>query len=271
MRYSLVSLGAALLAGLSLTPGPARGFDLSQVLEAELRPGWRTAEGTHMAALHLRLADGWKTYWRAPGDAGIPPRFDWSGSRNVAAVRTHWPRPMVFETLGQRSIGYDVELVLPLEFTLRDASAPAEVSARLDLGVCETICVPASLTLTGSLPAGGAPDPRIETALAARPQQASALGLTAAACRIDPTADGLRLTARLDMPALGGAEVTVFELSDDAVWISEAVSRREGGRLTAEADLVSMSGAPFALDRSDLRITVLGDGHAAELRGCPAD
>lgn len=269
MQILRSSLLAALLA-VSQPAAPVQAFDLSAVLEAELRPGWRTAEGTHMAALHLRLADGWKTYWRAPGDAGIPPRFDWSGSRNVAAVRTHWPRPVVFGTLGQRSIGYATELVLPLEVSPRDPGLPAEIGLRLDLGVCETICVPASLTLSGVLPATGARDPRIEAALAARPQQAGALGLTRADCAVDPTADGLRVTARLDMPSLGGAEVTVFEISDDTVWISEAESHREGGRLTAVAEMVAMTGAPFALDRSDLRITVLGANTAAELRGCAA-
>jgi DsbC/DsbD-like thiol-disulfide interchange protein len=260
---------APLLAA-ALCAGPAGAFDLSAVLEAEIRPGWRTAEGTHMAALHLRLADGWKTYWRAPGEAGIPPRFDWSGSRNVTEVRLHWPRPIVFETLGQRSIGYAGELVLPVELTLRDGGQPVEVAVRVDLGVCETICVPATVILAGRLGAGGSPDPRIEAALAARPHQARAAGLTGVACAVDPIADGLRVTARLDLPPLGSKEVAVFELSDATIWISEADSRREGGRLTAAAEMVAPSGAPFALDRSDLRITVLGEGRAAELRGCPA-
>ncbi|MEG4641374.1 protein-disulfide reductase DsbD domain-containing protein, partial [Paracoccus sp. APAP_BH8] len=46
-----------------------------------------TAEGHRMTALHLRLEPGWKTYWRSPGDAGVPPRFDWAASRNLAEVR----------------------------------------------------------------------------------------------------------------------------------------------------------------------------------------
>ena len=54
-------------AALRAEPGPA-----------EIRPGWQTGAGTRMVALHLRLAPEWKTYWRSPGEAGIPPEFDWS-------------------------------------------------------------------------------------------------------------------------------------------------------------------------------------------------
>jgi DsbC/DsbD-like thiol-disulfide interchange protein len=235
-----------------------------------MRPGWRTAEGTHMAALHLRLAEGWKTYWRAPGDAGIPPRFDWSGSENIASVAFHWPRPVVFAQFGIRSIGYRHELVLPIELTLRDPSLAARVETSIEIGVCETICLPVSMTLQADLPPGGTEDPRITTALAERPKSARTAGLEGLDCTLEPIADGMRVTARLDIPQLGRDEIAVFELSDKSVWISESNTVRDVGRLTAQADLVPMSGAPFALDRSDLRITILGDDNAAELRGCPS-
>jgi DsbC/DsbD-like thiol-disulfide interchange protein len=75
--------------------------------------------GGHMAAVELQLAPGWKTYWRSPGDAGIPPSFDWSGSENVKSVRLHWPAPEVFEANGMQTIGYHERLVLPVEITPR--------------------------------------------------------------------------------------------------------------------------------------------------------
>lgn len=264
-------LSAALAATLlAVAPASAQTPRALDVVDAELRPGWRTETGTHMAALHLRLAGGWKTYWRAPGDAGIPPRFDWAGSHNLAGVRMHWPRPSVFDTAGLRTIGFADELVLPLEFSLRDPSAPARISASVELGVCETICIPVTLRLSGELPAGGQADARILAALADRPKPAREAGLSRADCGVEPISDGLRVTARLEMPSIGRNEVAVFELPDATVWISEATSRREGPQLLAEAEMVAESGAPFALDRSDLRITVLGDDRAVELRGCPS-
>jgi hypothetical protein len=72
----------------------------------------------------------------------------------------------------------------------------------------------------------------------------------------------------MEMPPLGNDEATVIELTDPSIWVSEVSARRQGGTLTATADLVPPQGAPFALDRSSLRFTVLADGRAAELRGC---
>ena len=77
--------------------------------------GWQMADGSHVAALKFVLADGWKTYWRAPGEAGIPPQFDWRGSRNLARAEIEWPTPKQTMTNGMRTIGYEHVLVLPLD------------------------------------------------------------------------------------------------------------------------------------------------------------
>ena len=270
-RAPLVLIAALLAAAVG---GPARAGDdgavPENVVRAEVLPGWQMAQGGRMAALHLSLADGWKTYWRAPGEAGIPPAFDWSGSTNLASVRVLWPQPHVFDLNGMRSIGYTHDVVLPIEFTAADPSKPIALKAQVDIGVCHDICVPVALELTADLSGAGAPDPTIRAALAAQPRGAAAAGLTAARCDVVPIADGLRLTASFDLPAQGGDETTVFELPDPTIWISEAKTRRAGAKLTATADFVPDSGQPFALDRSTLRITVLGQGRAVELDGCPA-
>lgn len=251
---------------------PAQAFNSDDVVSVELRPGWRTEQGTHMAALHITLADGWKTYWRAPGELGIPPRFDWSGSRNIAAVRLHWPRPVVFDQLGANSIGYDGELVLPMEFTLRDSDNDARLTTFIEIGVCETICVPVSLEISADLPrAGGKPDPKITAALADRPQPAGAAGLRHVSCGMEMIAEGIRMTAQLDMPRISQTETAVFELSDRSVWISDSQTERNGDVLTAQADFIPDRNGAFALDRSDLRITILGRDSAVELRGCPSN
>jgi hypothetical protein len=86
---------------------------------------------------------------------------------------------------------------------------------------------------------------------------------------VDPTADGLRLTATIDLPPQGRDETVVFESGIANVWASEAATSRSGDVLTAVADLVAPSGATFALDRSGVVLTVIGDGQAVEIRGCP--
>lgn len=254
------------LAALLATPAAAQ----SDLVSAGLRPGWQTDHGSRMAAVELTLAPGWKTYWRAPGEAGIPPVFDWSASQNLAGVTIHWPRPEVFSLNGMTAIGYSDRLVLPVELHPRDPSRPVVIDATVDLGVCRDICVPASLRLSGDLVAPGAPDPAIRAALDARPRPGRSAGLRGIACRIDPLPDGLRIEARIDLPATGGAETVVFE-AGPGVWVDEAQARRDGGRLTAVTEIVGPDGGPFALDRSTVIVTVLGRDRAVEITGCPAD
>ena len=263
-RYFLCALSVVAL----LMNGGAQAQP--DILAAELRGGWQMDGGSQMVAFHLTLRDGWKTYWRAPGDAGIPPQFDWSGSKNVKSVRFHWPRPKVFSLGGMQTIGYNHELILPVEVVPVDASKPVEVRAAVDLGVCSDICVPASFSVAADLPRPGVADEKISRALRQRPSTAREAGVTEVSCAIAPQKDGLRLTATLTMPSTGGAEVVVVEPGIDGVWVSPADVTRAGNVLRAEVDLVGPTGAAFALQRDAIVLTVLGDHRAVEISGCAA-
>lgn len=241
----------------------------ADMVSAELRGGWRTESGSQMTALHLRLAPGWKTYWRAPGEAGIPPAFDWRGSENVAGVTFHWPIPEVFDLNGMRTIGYRDELVLPIEIRPSDPSAPIRLEASIDLGVCEEICVPVTVEVAARPDPGATADPLIRAALAAQPEKPGEAGVTSARCAAEPIRDGLRLTAGLTMPRIGPEEFAVIEVADRNVWVSSAETHRTGSELSAVADLVPPDAQPFALDRSSVRITVFGGaGRVVEQQGC---
>jgi DsbC/DsbD-like thiol-disulfide interchange protein len=261
-----------LLAALALAPLSAAAAPLSpdEVVQAEVLPGWQTAAGTQMAALHLHLADHWKTYWRSPGDAGVPPAFDWTGSQNLQKVSFHWPRPTVFNLNGMESVGYTHDLVLPIEFTPQAPGQPVTVKATVDIGVCNDICMPVQLQLNAVLQGAGAPNPAIQAALAEVPTPAAKAGVTGFTCSVSPIKDGVHLTARIALPPQGGQETALFESADPAIWVGDTQTSRQGGVLVAGADLVPSEAAPFALDRSKLTITVLGQEHAVELRGCPA-
>jgi DsbC/DsbD-like thiol-disulfide interchange protein len=175
----------------------------------------------------------------------------------------------VFHLNGMQSIGYTERLVLPMELTPRDPSQPILLRATVDLGVCRDICMPATLTLAAEIAGPGGPDAAIRAALDSRPHSGAEAGLTAIACTVEPIRDGLRLTATLRLPPTGGDEAVVFE-PGGAIWVSEAVVDRQGGKIVAVSDLVPESGAPFALDRSRVRVTVLGRDRAVEIAGCPA-
>jgi len=254
----------AAFTALGAKPAPAQVLSLSEILEIRMLEGWRRADGTHMTALDIRLAPGWKTYWRSPGDGGIPMEL----SLNTTEAEIHWPRPDVFYTGTLRSIGYAGDVLLPLELMV--GSGAQSVSGRVALGICQDVCMPVELEIEAMLPADGRPDPRIVAALSDRPLSAQEVGAGQATCRIRPIEDGLQVEARIPLPDIGGLEEVVFELPDQTIWISDPHTERSGGNLVAVADIVPAFGGPFALDRSDLRITVLGRREAVEILGCTA-
>ena len=272
MRNLLHACALGLSLALPALPAAAAG-PLDQVVEASLLPGWRTADGRHMAALRIRLEPGWKTYWRAPGDVGIPPEFDWRASGNLAGAEITWPTPHRFDQGGVTTIGYKDEVILPISFTPAREGQDIALRGTLDMGVCSDVCVPISLNVSAELPRDAtSPDPRIAAALAARPFTAQEAGAHGLHCTITPGADGaLALRAEVTLPGTGGAEMAVIETDNPQVWVAPARTQRVGDRLIAETELVHVDGRAFALDRSGLRLTVLGGSQAVDFQGCPAE
>ena len=268
MIRSLALLSAVCGAvGLVASPADA-GSGLEDFVHLEVLDGGQTRSGTHRAALRVVLADGWKTYWRAPGDSGIPPQFDWIGSSNIAQVSITWPTPEVFDQDGIRTIGYKHQMVLPLEIRAVEPGQPIRLKGEIEFGLCEDICVPAVLSFDLPLDAGAPRSPAIAAALAERPFSADEAGVRAATCRIIPSATGLKVEAMLTMPSAGGAEVAVIEPGDPQVWASQAITRRQGEVLRVVSEVSHVSGSGFDLDPGRIRITVLGQNHAVDILGC---
>jgi DsbC/DsbD-like thiol-disulfide interchange protein len=262
-------LAAALAIGAALVPAAGQAqLRVSDLVHAELRPGWMTDRGTRMAALHLRLADGWKTYWRIPGEAGIAPRLDWSASQNLADVRVFWPRPVVFDQGGFRSIGYHGELVLPLELTPQTPGRPIALTGTINIGVCDDVCVPVDLTLSAAMRGPGSHDPMIARALDTAAQPAGGAGLRAARCGIEPGRRGMDVTLRATLPRQRGEETIVMELPGTGYWVSDSRTWREGGDLVAQARVRAPGGAPISIDRSRLAFTILSADRMLEHLGC---
>ncbi|WP_439156077.1 protein-disulfide reductase DsbD domain-containing protein [Yoonia sp.] len=266
MTKQLAVFLALLLAPVALS---AQTYD--DLARIEVLPGWRMDDGTHMAGLRITLKPGWKTYWRAPGDAGIPPHFNFAGSDNISTVTPHWPVPVIFDQNGQRSIGYHDGVVFPLKVAAKDANAPLHLAGQIDIGVCEEICIPVSLPFDAALPADGQRDAAITAALINRPLTGAEAVLGPATCHISPISDGLRVVARLGTAQWGPSEVVIIETGDADIWVSEADVAHAAGELKATVDMVHMTGSSFALDRSQIKITLLGPARAVELQGCQAD
>ena len=132
--------------------GDASAWDGDQRAAVRLIAG--AQRGTvRRAGIEIRLAPGWKTYWRYPGDSGIPPRFDFSHSKNVKSVTVRYPAPHRLTDESGTSIGYKHGVVFPLDIVPQNAAQPVMLAVKAHYAVCEKICIPAEgkaeLNVTG--------------------------------------------------------------------------------------------------------------------------
>jgi DsbC/DsbD-like thiol-disulfide interchange protein len=158
----LISLAAAPIARAQ----DASAWDKESHAAARLIAGSavKTSDSTWLhAGVEIRLDPGWKTYWRMPGDSGVPPTFDFSGSENVGSVTVQWPAPEKFpDGAGGHSIGYLGDVILPLQVALKDATKEALLHLKLGYDICANMCVPAEANLQIALSGSGASERAIE-------------------------------------------------------------------------------------------------------------
>lgn len=174
--------GAAILCLLCLAgaPGPANSATEASAWAGDQRSAARLIAGTalnrngmkiHRAGVEIRLAAGWKTYWRYPGDSGVPPHFDFAGSQNVKNVTVLWPAPQRLSDSEGVTIGYKENVIFPLRVEAQDPEKPVTLRLKLDYAICEKLCIPvdarSELSLTA---AGGAHDAALSAAEARVPQ-----------------------------------------------------------------------------------------------------
>lgn len=272
MKLLATLITGAALAGLAAI-GPAFGQALVSTGESfvsvRMLPGQAVAPGQRMAGLRLSLKPGWKTYWRSPGEAGVPPQFDWSGSTNLRGVEILWPRPSIYHSFGMETIGYSDQIVLPIMVTAADPLRPIGLNGVIDLGVCRHICVlervTVAETIAPDMPSIGAA--QIDRAYQQVPLVGDGAGLTRAECQISGAGEERRLSVRLGFNRSVSQPVVLFEGQPD-LWISDAKTKPGGHDVHATASLTLLGGG--WIDRSKLRMTVLADGFAADVRGCAA-
>jgi DsbC/DsbD-like thiol-disulfide interchange protein len=144
-KCAAVGVAATLLAS-SFAPN-ARAEDASP-WQRDGHSAVRLLAGSRSGAVLLggvafQLQPGWKTYWRTPGDSGVPPRFDFSKSENIEAVTVMWPAPLKFDDgAGGVSLGYHDQTVLPLRIVPKNVDKPVTLRAAISYAVCEKICIP---------------------------------------------------------------------------------------------------------------------------------
>lgn len=269
-----VLVAAALVVAAAAPEAPAqqvvsRG---GSFLEAKLLPGGRLEDGRQSAALVLTVKPGWKTYWRQPGEAGVPPEFDWTGSGNLADIEVGWPAPVVFQSFGYQTLGYGGRVVLPLSLTPERAGEPVDLRLSAMFGVCRDICVFEEVERAVSVPAAASSlhDGVIAAGRAAMPLGAAESGVALEACRIAGAGQSRAVTAEFTMPEGHGAPpmpVIIVE-GPAGSWVEPPLlDASEDGSIVLEA-VMRLSSPDAWVERGDLRFTLLADGLAAEIRGC---
>lgn len=263
-RFLAPALGLAIAFLFAPHAAIAQAPRAADVVTAQMRSGWQSETGTHLAAVQLRLAPRWMTYWRHPGESGLVPQLDWSASRNVAQARIVWPEPRLYIKAGFASIGYSGDVILPVEITPAQPGRPVEFSATLSLGVCDDVCIPVDLALQSVLDGQGAHDRDIAAALDRRPNAARAAGLNHVACTFTPEGRNIRLSAQMQLPRRGIQEFLLVELPGQP--LRPLPSVRAGDMLTGHS-LMRASGTS-AIDRSAVRLSVVSERGTVVHQGC---
>jgi DsbC/DsbD-like thiol-disulfide interchange protein len=173
--------------------------------------GAADAGGALQGALEIDLKPGWKTYWRDPGDAGVPPQIEVSQSLNVTSAELRFPVPERFDDGYSKWAGYRHPVTFPVTFTLKSPGEPATIEADVFLGICETICIPVQgkFTLDPASDPDNADDQAIvAAAVEALPGPAQpGFGVT------DLPGDGKHLLVEAALPS--GAEPVEFFVAAD--------------------------------------------------------
>lgn len=207
------------------------------------------------AGVEIAMQPGWKTYWRTPGESGVPPEFDWSASENLASARVLYPAPSRLTDKSGVVVGYHDRVLFPLEIAPADRVKPILLRVKAAYGVCKDLCIPAEAEFTLKIPPGAGPSDAIARALALTPRYVARAG-------VDPvlkswTFEKPRLTLEVADPA--GADMgDAFVEAPDGLYVPlPKLIERKGGVSLYEVDL--SDGADIAaLSGKALTVTLIG-------------
>ncbi len=245
-------LGAALVSVSTLASAgdePTREFSSPYTSLRLMNAGEQA--GIWHSGVYITMQKGWKTYWRVPGDGGVPPSFDWSGSENVATTNVMMPLPHRFTDENGEGIGYKTEVVFPVDVKPQDPSKPVMLDLKIFYAVCNDICVPVQAQVKVGIDAGtvsAADKFRLRVARASVP--------------VEPDADRLAVTSlrQVEMGGKFALEVSLKGIrspADADIFVEAA-----GNSYFRKPELVSQSG-----DVGTWRIAVDSYGDAVSLAG----
>jgi DsbC/DsbD-like thiol-disulfide interchange protein len=219
------------------------------------------------AGIEIKMQPGWKTYWRYPGDSGVPPHFDFSGSENLKTATVLYPAPHLFTDETGQSLGYKDRIIFPLVISPQQPGKPVRLRLKADYAVCEKLCVPAEgraeLTLT---PGDSSQDSALAAAEARVPKQVTAaqLGLT-----VRRTNDGTKPLVAVDLGAPAGKPIDLFVEGPTPQWALPIPKRSQAAPAGRAQFSFELDGLPPGVDpkgQVDLTFTVVTGERAVEVK-----
>jgi DsbC/DsbD-like thiol-disulfide interchange protein len=218
------------------------------------------------AGIEIRLDPNWKTYWRYPGDSGVPPRFSFTRSENVQAVTVEWPAPHRFMDGGGQSIGYKEHVIFPLVIVPKDASHPVRLRVDLDYAVCEKLCIPADAKAEIVTDGKPTPNDALLAAAAARVPRPGKIGERSPVSLRAVTREADRIV--VDVAARDAASVDLFAEGPTPDWALPLPEPVAGAPAGLKRFAFALDGLPpgASPDGATLTLTTVADDHAIEVR-----
>jgi DsbC/DsbD-like thiol-disulfide interchange protein len=219
------------------------------------------------AGIEMKLRPGWHTYWRYPGDSGVPPRFDFSASDNLKTAKVLFPAPQVHTDEAGSTIGYEGSVVFPVDVTPEDPTKPVTLKLKTDYAVCDKLCVPAEGTAALTIaPGASSEDAAVKAAEARVPKRVSdaVAGLTA-----KRVTGGAKPLVMIDLPAPANLPVAVFVEGPSAEWALPIPKPAQGAPAGHRHFSFEFDGLPPGVDPNkgsfDLTFTVVEGPQAYEV------
>jgi DsbC/DsbD-like thiol-disulfide interchange protein len=219
-----------------------------------------------LGGIAFQLQPGWHTYWRTPGDSGVPPRIDFARSENIEAVTILWPAPTKFaDGSGGSSLGYQKQVVLPLRIVAKNADKPVTLRADINYAVCEKLCIPveasAELAFTS---VASTEDSALSAALDTVPKPATIGDPNPLTIR-DVKREG-KIGVLVDVAAPDSTEVNLFVEGPTPDWALPVPKLLEHGPPGVKRFAFDLDGLPPGAnpDGAALKLTLVGGERAYE-------
>jgi DsbC/DsbD-like thiol-disulfide interchange protein len=153
--FCLAALGALsgpVKADSFASPWSGSASDKAQMRLVAATP---RGQGIYVAAAQIKLSGHAITYWRTPGDAGVPPTFSFQGSENLDSAQIAYPAPQRIDEQGLQAFGYRGGVIFPIAVKAHDPAKPVRLRLTLNYAVCDNICLPARSVAELVLPQSG--------------------------------------------------------------------------------------------------------------------